>query len=418
MEVDEACARDVTRRMRSASRVVVGEIEAHIAHDRERARRHRPVGEESGERGDVDQRAIDVRDVGRAGVGHGGKVAPTVRPTRGPDGTIGVVVATLSLLDLARVRRGTDVRDGLLACVEFARRAEAAGYARVWYAEHHNLPTVASSAPAVLIAHVAAHTDTILLGAGGVMLPNHAPLVIAEQYGTLAALHPGRIELGLGRAPGSDQVTMRAMRRDHASSDTFAEDVRELGELLAGSARPDGVRAIPGAGTRVPLYILGSSLYGARLAAALGLPYAFASHFAPAALRDAVAIYRREFQPSDVLDRPRVLAAVNVICAEDRASAEAQFHAAARERVALVVPRGLDYTDEQADEVLASAHGQHLLQMMHYSAVGTPAEVAEYLDAFARHADADELVLAHSSPFVEERLRSLELTAEAVSVAV
>lgn len=328
------------------------------------------------------------------------------------------MVTSLSLLDLARVRRGTDVRDGLLACVEFARRAEATGYARVWYAEHHNLPTVASSAPAVLIAHVAAHTERILLGAGGVMLPNHAPLVIAEQYGTLATLHPARIELGLGRAPGSDQVTMRAMRRDHTSSDTFADDVRELGDLLAGSARADGVRAIPGAGTHVPLYILGSSLYGARLAAALGLPYAFASHFAPAALREAIAVYRREFQPSDVLERPRVLAAVNVICADDRASAESQFHAAARERVALVVPRGLDYTDEQADEILSSAHGQHLLQMMHYSAVGTPAEVAEYLDAFARHADADELVLAHSSPFVEERLRSLELTAEAVSVAV
>lgn len=327
-------------------------------------------------------------------------------------------MASLSLLDLARVRRGTPVRDGLLACVEFAQRAEAHGYQRVWYAEHHNLPTVASSAPAVLIAHVAAHTESILLGAGGVMLPNHAPLVIAEQYGTLAALHPGRIELGLGRAPGSDQVTMRAMRRDHTAADTFADDIAELRDLLAGTVRPDGVAAIPGAGTRVPLYILGSSTYGARLAARLGLPYAFASHFAPGSLRDAVAIYRSEFQPSAVLDQPRVMAAVNVICADDRASAEAQFHAAARERVALVVPRGIGYTDEQADQILSSAHGQHLLQMMHYSAVGTPSDVVEYLDAFARHADADELVVAHSSPFVEERLRSLELTAEAVRVAV
>jgi luciferase family oxidoreductase group 1 len=328
------------------------------------------------------------------------------------------VVTSLSLLDLARVRRGTPVRDGLLACVAFAQRAEAHGYERVWYAEHHNLPTVASSAPAVLIAHVAAHTESILLGAGGVMLPNHAPLVIAEQYGTLAALHPGRIELGLGRAPGSDQVTMRAMRRDHTAADTFAADVAELRDLLVGTTRPDGVTAIPGSGTCVPLYILGSSTYGARLAARLGLPYAFASHFAPASLRDAVAIYRSEFQPSATLEEPRVLAAVNVICADDRASADAQFHAAARERVALVVPRGLDYTDEQADQILSSAHGQHLLQMMHYSAVGTPSEVAEYLDAFARHADADELVLAHSSPDVEARLRSLELTAEAVRVAV
>jgi luciferase family oxidoreductase group 1 len=328
------------------------------------------------------------------------------------------VAISLSLLDLARVRRGTPVREGLLACVEFAQRAETHGYERVWYAEHHNLPTVASSAPAVLIAHVAAHTSTIRLGAGGVMLPNHAPLVIAEQYGTLATLHPGRIELGLGRAPGSDQATMRAMRRDHTASDTFDDDVREVRDLLDGIARPDGVTAIPGAGTRVPVYILGSSLHGARLAARLGLPYAFASHFAPAALREAVAIYRREFQPSVALGQPRVLAAVNVVCADDRASAEAQFHAAARERVALVVPRGLEYTDDQADQILSSAHGQHLLQMMHYSAVGTPSEVAEYLDAFARHADADELVLAHSSPFVDGRLRSLELTAEAMHVAV
>ena len=207
-----------------------------------------------------------------------------------------------------------------------AQLAEQCGYSRVWYAEHHNLPTVASSSPAVLIAHVAAHTSTIKLGAGGVMLPNHAPLVIAEQYGTLATLHPGRIELGLGRAPGSDQVTLRAMRRDHtSSSDTFPSDVAELRDLLDGVVRADGVAAIPGAGTCVPLYILGSSLFGAQLAAALGLPYAFASHFSPGALVEAVEEYRRSFVASDRLPKPHVIAAVNVFCSESSDDALQQF---------------------------------------------------------------------------------------------
>lgn len=324
------------------------------------------------------------------------------------------MVASLSLLDLARVRRGTSIADGLRACVETAQLAEACGYERVWYAEHHNLPTVASSSPAVLIAHVAAQTSTITLGAGGVMLPNHSPLVIAEQYGTLATLHPGRIELGLGRAPGSDQVTLRAMRRDHTSSDTFPADVAELRSLLAGETRADGVSAIPGAGTHVPLFILGSSLFGAHLAAALGLPYAFASHFAPSALVEAIRVYRSEFVPSEQCSQPRAIAAVNVLCAESTDDAMRQFHAAARERVALIVQKGVEYTDEQADQVLASPQGRNLLQMMHYSAVGTPSEVATYLDDFVAHAGADEIILSHSSPYPEERLTSIRLTADVV----
>ena len=324
------------------------------------------------------------------------------------------MVGTLSMLDLARVRRGTSIVDGLTSCVEMAQLAEQCGYARVWYAEHHNLPTVASSSPAVLIAHVAAHTATIKLGAGGVMLPNHAPLVIAEQYGTLATLHPGRIELGLGRAPGSDQVTLRAMRRDHSSSDSFPSDVEELRDLLDGVVRADGVAAIPGAGTCVPLYILGSSLFGAQLAAALGLPYAFASHFSPGALVEAVEEYRRSFVASDRLPKPHVIAAVNVFCSESSDDAQQQFHASARERVALIVPKGVDYTDEQADQVLAMPQGQHLLQMMQYSAVGTPPEVASYLDEFLSHSGADELIVSHSTPFVEERMTSIRLTADLV----
>ncbi|CAN5741001.1 hypothetical protein BH24ACT6_BH24ACT6_06370 [soil metagenome] len=190
----------------------------------------------------------------------------------------------LSVLDLAFVGPGESVAQSLQGSVALAQLAERLGYRRVWYAEHHNIESIASSATAVLIAHVAAHTKRIRLGAGGIMLPNHSPLVIAEQFGTLATLHPGRIDLGLGRAPGSDQNTMRAMRRSPQSADTFPDDVLELDGYLSGETRIPGVHATPGRGTNVPLYILGSSLFGAQLAAMLGLPYAFASHFAPAEL--------------------------------------------------------------------------------------------------------------------------------------
>src|SRR3954467_9441593 len=193
----------------------------------------------------------------------------------------------LSVLDLAIVGKGQSVRDGLDATVAVARQAEARGYRRVWYAEHHNMSSIASSATSVLIAHVAAHTESIRLGAGGIMLPNHSPLTIAEQFGTLETLHPGRIDLGLGRAPGSDQNTMRALRRDASSAETFPHDVLELQGYLTGETRIPHVNATPGRGTNVPLFILGSSLFGAQLAAALGLPYAFASHFAPQALEQA-----------------------------------------------------------------------------------------------------------------------------------
>ena len=222
----------------------------------------------------------------------------------------------LSILDLAPVRPGQTVADSLAASVTLAQQAEQWGYRRVWYAEHHNNSTIASSAPAVLIAHVATFTHAIRLGAGGVMLPNHAPLTIAEQFGTLDALHPGRIDLGLGRAPGTDQAAMRALRRYAASADRFPEDILELQGYFSGKPVVPGVEATPGKGAQVPLYILGSSTYGARLAALLGLPYAFASHFAPQALEEAVAIYRREFRPSAQLEEPYVMAGVNVIAAE------------------------------------------------------------------------------------------------------
>src|SRR4051812_29846301 len=204
----------------------------------------------------------------------------------------------LSILDLATIGRGETARDALAASVQLAQRAEAQGYRRIWYAEHHNIKAIASSATSVVIAHVAAHTSTIRLGAGGIMLPNHPPLVIAEQFGTLATLHPGRIDLGLGRAPGSDQPTMRAMRRDPARAEDFPRDVLELQGYLADETRVPGIYATPGRGTNVPLYILGSSTFGAQLAALLGLPYAFASHFAPQSLFEATAMYRERFEPS------------------------------------------------------------------------------------------------------------------------
>src|ERR671926_1480787 len=208
----------------------------------------------------------------------------------------------LSVLDLAPIAPGDTVRESIAASVALAQRAEETGFSRVWYAEHHNMPSIASSATSVLIAHVGAHTRSIRLGAGGVMLPNHSPLVIAEQFGTLEAMYPGRIDLGLGRAPGSDQNTQYALRRDPRAADRFPQDVLELQAYLAGESRVPGVDAIPGKGSDVPLYVLGSSMFGATLAAALGLPYAFASHFAPQMLEPAVAPYPQEVPPSAQLE--------------------------------------------------------------------------------------------------------------------
>jgi luciferase family oxidoreductase group 1 len=293
-----------------------------------------------------------------------------------------------------------------------AQRAEERGYRRIWYAEHHNMASIASSATSVLIAHVASQTRSIRLGAGGIMLPNHAPLLIAEQFGTLETLHPGRIDLGLGRAPGSDQATMRAMRRDPMSSDSFPQDVLELQGYLTGHTRIPGVNATPGKGTNIPLYILGSSLFGASLAAALGLPYAFASHFAPGALQDAVATYRREFKPSEQLDAPYVIAGVNVIAGETDSEASEMHRAVSRFRVARFLGGEREFSDDEADAILASPQGRQIVQMMHYSAVGAPDTIKEYLDEFAVHADADELLVVHSAPTIETRLRSVDLVAD------
>lgn len=322
----------------------------------------------------------------------------------------------VSILDLATVGEHQTVRESLEATVVLAKTAEQAGYHRVWYAEHHNMASIASSATSVLIAHVAAHTERIRLGAGGIMLPNHSPLVIAEQFGTLAELHQGRIDLGLGRAPGSDQLTQRALRRDHRAADDFPNDVLELKGYLSSTSRIPGVEATPGKGTEVPLYVLGSSLFGASLAAALGLPYAFASHFAPDALEQAIPLYRERFHPSEQLDRPYVIAGVNVVVANTTAEAHAHLFYAQRRRVARFLARGQEVTDDQAEALMESRAGQQVLQMMTYTAVGDPPSVRRYLDAFAQHADADELIVTLLSPGLDNRLRAATLVAEAVEL--
>jgi len=318
----------------------------------------------------------------------------------------------LSILDLAIIGRGETASDALRSTVTLAQRAEHLGYRRIWYAEHHNMKAIASSATSVLIANVAAHTTSIRLGAGGVMLPNHSPLTIAEQFGTLATLHPGRIDLGLGRAPGSDRNTMRALRRDDQSSDRFPDDVLELQAFLGDASRIPGVTAVPGAGTKVPLYILGSSLYGARLAAEFALPYAFASHFAPGSLLDAVKLYRDSFRPSEESPQPYVIAGVNVIAADTDADANRQLLEVSRRRIARFTTSGQELSDQEADRLLRSPQGQQIARMMQYTAVGTPELVATYLAKFAREVGADELMTVHPSPTIDERLRSIELLAE------
>jgi luciferase family oxidoreductase group 1 len=323
------------------------------------------------------------------------------------------VTVPLAILDLADVGPAETIDSRLRSSVELAQRAEGWGYRRVWYAEHHNMSTIASAATSVLIAHVAAHTRSIRLGAGGVMLPNHSPLVIAEQFGTLASLHPGRIDLGLGRAPGTDQRTFRALRRDPRAADRFPDDVLELQGYLRGDSLVPGVDATPGKGTDVPLYILGSSLFGAQLAAALGLPYAFASHFAPQALEQAVATYRDRFQPSAQLAEPYVMAGVNVIASDTAEDAQDQLLEARRRRAKLLFGRrDRRLTPDEVDLLLDSPAGQQVDEMMRHTAVGNAETVTGALDRFAEHVGADELILAASATDQTRRLRTFEIVAE------
>lgn len=318
-----------------------------------------------------------------------------------------------SILDLARVIDGGDIAQSFQECVSTAQTAEALGYKRVWYAEHHNMISVASSATSVLIAHIASQTKTIRLGAGGIMLPNHSPLTIAEQFGTLATLHPGRIDLGLGRAPGGDRNVIRALRKDSAlSANQFPQDVVELMALLgdADADNPLPVRAVPGQGTKVPVWILGSSLFGAQLAAHLGLPYAFASHFAPQHLFEAAEIYRRDFKPSQYLDNPYFMMACSVFAADTEAEARFHFSSLVQSFVGMVTnQRGLVPAPVEGLKV-APEIAAHVEQMLAASCVGTPDQIATRLSSFQEQLNPDEYII--SMPFYDHaaRLRSMELT--------
>jgi luciferase family oxidoreductase group 1 len=317
-------------------------------------------------------------------------------------------VPPLSVLDLAPIVEGATVSDALRNSLDLAQHAEGWGYRRFWLAEHHNAAGIASAATAVVIAHVAAGTQTIRVGAGGIMLPNHAPLVIAEQFGTLAALHPGRIDLGLGRAPGTDQLTMLALRRQHPGADTFPQDVLELQALLDDPQPDQAVRAIPGMGSHVPLWILGSSLYGAQFAAALGLPYAFASHFAPEALLPALEIYRERFQPSEQLQE---MVAANVIAADDDAAARRLFTSVQQSFTNVLRGRRgqLPPPIDDIETYWGPEEKSRVSSMLHRSFVGSPETVRNGLERFVEETGADELIIATAIHDHAARLHSYEI---------
>jgi luciferase family oxidoreductase group 1 len=319
-----------------------------------------------------------------------------------------------SILDLAPINQGSDAAQSFRNTLDLARHAERWGYHRFWLAEHHGMLGIASAATAVLIAHVAAGTSTIRVGAGGIMLPNHSPLVIAEQFGTLASLHPGRIDLGLGRAPGSDQLTARALRRNLASdADEFPQDVVELIDYLSEQPRQP-VRAVPGQGLKVPVWILGSSLFGAQLAAALGLPYAFASHFAPAQMMQAIALYRANFRPSAQLAKPHVMLGFNVFAADT--DDEARWHATSMQQAFVNLrsgrPTALPPPVADYDRSLTPDQRALLSQVLSCSAVGSPATVSHAVKDFVERTGADELMITSQIFDHAARLRSYEITAE------
>ncbi|MBV8238688.1 MAG: LLM class flavin-dependent oxidoreductase [Sphingomonas sp.] len=325
-------------------------------------------------------------------------------------------MTAFSLLDLVPVVEGGNVPQSLANAADLARHAERHGYRRYWVAEHHGMPGIASAATAVVIAHVGQATGTIRVGAGGIMLPNHAPLQIAEQFGTLDALFPGRIDLGLGRAPGSDQRVARALRRTlDTDPNAFPNDVLELQSYFADDGRT-GISATPGAGARPDLWILGSSLFGAKLAAVLGLPYAFASHFAPDALDEALAIYRREFRPSPQLDRPYAMAGFNVFAADTRE--EAEFLASSQQQAFVALrtgnPRQLPPPIAGYRESLPPQHAAILNHVLQCTAIGTRDEVARGIAAFVARTGVDEVMLTSMMYDHEARKRSFALAAEAM----
>jgi luciferase family oxidoreductase group 1 len=324
-------------------------------------------------------------------------------------------MAPLSILELVRVTQDTDAGGALNNARDLAAHAEKWSYRRIWVAEHHNMPGVASAATSLVLAHLAAGTTTIRVGAGGVMLPNHAPYVIAEQFGTLARLFPGRIDLGLGRAPGTDQLTLRALRRTPEAAETFPQDVLELQAFLAPAAPGQRIQAVPAAGTEVPLFILGSSHFGAMLAAELGLPYAFASHFAPDHLIEALKIYRSRFKPSEQLDRPYAMVGVNVIAAESNDKAR---RLATTQQMSFTNifrgARGLSQPPiDDIESYWTPMETAQATRMLARSIVGSPDTVRKGIDALVEETGADELIVVSDVYEHSERLRSFKLIAEA-----
>jgi luciferase family oxidoreductase group 1 len=320
----------------------------------------------------------------------------------------------VSILDLVPVILEETPREALPKSLDLAQKAEAFGYKRYWVAEHHNMTGIASAATSVVIGYLAGGTSTIRVGSGGIMLPNHSPLVIAEQFGTLESLYPGRIDLGLGRAPGTDPRTVRALRRDLAGADTFPEDVLELQALLAPAESGQAVRAVPGAGTEVPIWILGSSTFGAQLAAELGLPYAFASHFAPDALLAALDIYRKRFKPSKQLAQSYAMVGLMVVAADTEEEAWRLFTTVQQSFTNLVRgARGkLQPPIDNIDEYWTPAEKQHAAHMLKYSIVGSAETVRRKLEEFAALTGADELMIVTSLYDHAARIRSYEIVAE------
>ncbi len=321
---------------------------------------------------------------------------------------------SLSILELGRVREGSDRRAALDEARDLGRHAEALGYRRMWVAEHHNMAGVTTAATSLVIAHIAAGTQKLRVGAGGIMLPNHSPYVIAEQFGTLETLFPGRIDLGLGRAPGTDQGTLRALRRDASASDSFPQDVMELQAFLAPVRPGQRIEAVPGSGTQVPLWILGSSLFGAQLAAGLGLPYGFASHFAPKALDQALEIYRRQFKPSAQQDQPYALIGVNVMAAES--DGEARRLATSQQMSFADLFRGtrrlMQPPIDDIETYWTAQERFQASQMLSCSIVGGPATVRAGLRALIDRTQADELMIVSDMFDPKKRFRSFEIIAE------
>ncbi|MCW3107468.1 MAG: luciferase [Segetibacter sp.] len=321
----------------------------------------------------------------------------------------------ISVLDLATILAGKKPADTYKNSIDLAQHAESLGFKRYWLAEHHSMESIASSATSVLIGHIAGHTSTIRVGAGGIMLPNHAPLVIAEQFGTLESIYPGRIDLGLGRAPGSDQLTMRALRRNLVEGpNDFPESVMELKKYFSAGNSTAKVRAIPGEGLDIPIWLLGSSTYSAQLAAILGLPFAFASHFAPTYLHAALQLYRENFQPSETLKEPYALACVNVVAADT--DKEANYIATSFYQLAMGIIHGstkpLQPPVENMDEIWSEYEKAAILQMMKYTFIGDHRTVKEKLQRFLSETQVDEIMVTSHIYDHSARVHSYEILAE------